>query len=103
MRSVMLKFSSLKEDQSLRPHLPPQYSQAGGALATNKGYGDMKVDTLTHARPSKPIVEFLYISIIEPCAGLHLGWTRKNFADNIRCSIKAARGQWSCQCQIADQ
>ncbi len=43
----------------------------------------------------RPIVEFLYICIIEARSGC--AWKRKSLADDIRCSVKAARGYRSCQ------
>jgi hypothetical protein len=75
MRAVMVKFSSLEADHSLRPPLPLQRVQAGGALSSVRGrdQGDMKVDACDAACAmdhkisgfSKSIVEFLYTCIIE--------------------------------------
>jgi CheY-like chemotaxis protein len=45
--------------------------------------------------PPKPIVERLYVRIIEARSGLRLGWTRKSFADDIRFSEGCSR--LSCQ------
>jgi CheY-like chemotaxis protein len=44
--------------------------------------------------PPRPIVELLYIRIIEARSGLRLGWIRKSLADDIRCS---ERSRLSCQ------
>ena len=45
MRAVMVRFSSLEADHSLRPPVPLQRGPAGGALVSyNRGQGDRKVD-----------------------------------------------------------
>jgi hypothetical protein len=76
MRAVMVKFSSLEADHSLRPLLPlQQRSKLEGLFRANRGYGDMRVDacdefapwTEKFPGPPKPIVEFLYNRIIEAC------------------------------------
>jgi CheY-like chemotaxis protein len=41
--------------------------------------------------PPRPIVELLYICIIEARSGLRLGWTRESVADDIRVSERCSR------------
>jgi hypothetical protein len=67
MRAVTVKFSSPEADQSLRPPLPSSAVQAGAALV-NACDAACSIDHRISGAP-RPIVEFLYIGIIEARSG----------------------------------
>jgi hypothetical protein len=78
MRAVMVKLFSPEADHFLRPPWPLQLGPSWrGSFELTGGQGDMKVDTCSEAcsidhkipGPAKPIVEFLYIRIIEARSG----------------------------------
>jgi hypothetical protein len=78
MRAVMVTFSSLEADHSLRPLLPLQRPKLEGLFrASERDWGDMKVDACDAAcsmehkisGPPEPIAEFLYTCIIEALSG----------------------------------
>ena len=77
MRAVMVKFSSLEADHSLRPPLPLQRGpswrgscELTEARVTKADAGDAAC-AIDHkvSDPPKPIVELLYIRIIEARSG----------------------------------
>jgi hypothetical protein len=73
----MVKFSSLEADHSCGLPCPSGAIQAGGVFVSEQGEGDMRADACDAAcamehkisGPPEPIVEFLYICIIEARRG----------------------------------